>query len=266
LLDARGEVHLRDRQAIAQLLSRDIVVTLCTGRMYSGTRQIVEQLKLVAPVACVDGCHVVEARTHHSLLSLPISADGKAKLRPLLSRADLAVFAFAEDTISYDTRGLPYLDYLSMWSAQMVRVSDLFEDKTWDRFNQTTALVAIGPRAVTEIVADGIQRNCSDAVQLAYFPLLRGGRVNRWVLIIRRAGVDKGTAVCWLAEHFGIPLSDVVAIGDWINDIPMFEVAGESFVMGQAPQEVKAAARNQLRSTVYTGGGIAEAAACCGLL
>jgi hydroxymethylpyrimidine pyrophosphatase-like HAD family hydrolase len=241
-------------------------VTLCTGRMYSGTRRIAEQLKLVAPVACVDGCHVVEARTHRSLLSLPISDEGKSRLRPILSDAPLAVFAFDEDLITYDGRGLSYLDYVSTWSAQMNRVSDLFDDDAWHHLDQITALVAIGTRAATEFVTDGIRQTSSGEVQIAHFPLPRGGRVNQWVVIIRRAGVDKGTAVRWLAEHFGIPLTEVVAIGDWINDIPMFEVAGESFVMGQAPQEVKVAARNQLRSTVYTGGGIAEAAEYCGLL
>lgn len=175
MLDARGQIHPRDREAIARMLSRDIVVTLCTGRMYSGTRRIAEQLKLVAPVACVDGCHVVEARTHNCLLSLPISADGKAGLRPLLSRAELAVFAFAEDVITYDGRGLPDLDYLSTWSAHMDKASDLFEDKTWQRLDQITALVAIGTHAVTEIAVEGIKRTCSDAVQLAHFPAIARG-------------------------------------------------------------------------------------------
>ena len=90
--------------------------------------------------------------------------------------------------------------------------------------------------------------------------------VNRWVLLVRRAGVNKGTAVVWLAEHFGISLDEVIAVGDWVNDIPMFAVAGRSFVMGQAPPEVKAAANNQLNATVHTGGAIAEAAERCGLI
>jgi hypothetical protein len=46
----------------------------------------------------------------------------------------------------------------------------------------------------------------------------------------------------------------------------MFRVAGRSFVMAQAPDEVKAAATDTLRADLTTGGGIAEAAERAGLL
>ncbi len=48
-------------------------------------------------------------------------------------------------------------------------------------------------------------------------------------------------------------------MGDWINDVPMFRVAGRSFAMRQAPDTVKAHATDQLEADVSEGGGIAEA-------
>ena len=51
-----------------------------------------------------------------------------------------------------------------------------------------------------------------------------------------------------------------------MNDIPMFRVAGRSFAMAHAVDEVKAAASDHLRADVSTGGGIAEAAERAGLL
>ena len=50
-----------------------------------------------------------------------------------------------------------------------------------------------------------------------------------------------------------------MCVGDWINDIPMFEVAGRSFAMGQAPDEVKSRATDVLTETSETGGGVASA-------
>ncbi len=234
--------------------------------MYSGTRPVAEQLGLRSPVACVDGCHVVHANTHESLLRLPIPSQARAKLNTLLSSGDLAAFAFSRDIIFHDARGRVYLDYLRTWSTQMRTVDDIFESACWDGFDDLTALVVIGSKADTESVVNAVHATCNDEIQLAHFPLLRGHLVNRWVILVRRAGVNKGTAVKWLAEHFGIALADVIAIGDWVNDIPMFEVAGRSFVMGQAPAEVKAAANDELRATVHTGGAIAEAAERCGLI
>lgn len=39
---------------------------------------------------------------------------------------------------------------------------------------------------------------------------------------------DKGTALTWVAGRLQIPMTDVVAVGDSSNDLPMFEVAGLS--------------------------------------
>jgi hydroxymethylpyrimidine pyrophosphatase-like HAD family hydrolase len=55
-------------------------------------------------------------------------------------------------------------------------------------------------------------------------------------------GVNKGSAVKRLAQHLGIPLERVIAIGDYYNDLDMFKIAGLSIAMGNAPSEVRRAA------------------------
>src|SRR5258708_27986501 len=82
-----------------------------------------------------------------------------------------------------------------------------------------------------------------------------------WALIARSVGVTRGTALRWIAQHEGVPLSDTVCVGDWINDVPMFEVAGRSFAMGQAPAEVKDKATDVLEETSDEGGGVARVVA-----
>ncbi len=234
--------------------------------MYSGTRAVADSLGLDVPVACVDGCHVVRAQTHDDLVRLPIEPDAQRVLHRLLSDTNLAVFAFSSDRIVYDGRGSPYTEYLRTWSDQMSRVRDIFEPAAWNHLEDLTSIVVIGPQAETEMLARSVTTLCADQVQLAHFPLLGAPLHHRGVVLIRRAGVVKGTAVTWLANHFEVPLEDVIVIGDWVNDVPMFGVAGHSFVMGHAPHEVKAAARYELQATVHTGGAIAEAAERCGLM
>jgi hydroxymethylpyrimidine pyrophosphatase-like HAD family hydrolase len=96
---------------------------------------------------------------------------------------------------------------------------------------------------------------------VAMFPLRRGPHVGVWALIVRAAGGTKGTAMKWIAEHEGVDLADTVCVGDWVNDVPMFEVAGRSFAMGQAPDEVKSKATDVLAETTEQGGGVARAVA-----
>src|SRR5688500_18572432 len=61
LIDAAGAVHAPDREAIAALAAKGIPTTIITGRLFSGTRRIAGDVGTTGPVACVDGCHVVEA-------------------------------------------------------------------------------------------------------------------------------------------------------------------------------------------------------------
>lgn len=53
---------------------------------------------------------------------------------------------------------------------------------------------------------------------------------------------DKGLGLSLLAEHLGIPMNNVIAFGDGWNDISMLRRVGCSVAMGNAREEVKAAA------------------------
>jgi hydroxymethylpyrimidine pyrophosphatase-like HAD family hydrolase len=50
-----------------------------------------------------------------------------------------------------------------------------------------------------------------------------------------------------------VPLSAVAALGDQHNDLPMFARAGLSVAMGQAPDDVRAAAGHVARSNQEDG-------------
>jgi hydroxymethylpyrimidine pyrophosphatase-like HAD family hydrolase len=78
-------------------------------------------------------------------------------------------------------------------------------------------------------------------------------------VLVRAAGPNKGSALVELCAQAGCSVDDAVAVGDWVNDVPMLEVAGRSFAMGSAPDAVRSAASDVLDSASGAGGGIAEA-------
>lgn len=61
---------------------------------------------------------------------------------------------------------------------------------------------------------------------------------------VNPAQTDKGTALTALATRLGIPLSQVMAIGDNDNDLPMLRAAGVSVAMGNATDAARAAAKH----------------------
>jgi Cof subfamily protein (haloacid dehalogenase superfamily) len=51
--------------------------------------------------------------------------------------------------------------------------------------------------------------------------------------------VSKATALQSVAAHYGVPMEQVMAIGDAANDIPMLQAAGVSIAMDNASDHVK---------------------------
>lgn len=76
-------------------------------------------------------------------------------------------------------------------------------------------------------------------------------------------GVDKGDAVRNVAAALGVAIEDTYAFGDGINDICMLEAAGHGIAMGNAMDEVKAAA--EFVTTDILDDGVANGLAHYGL-
>lgn len=61
-------------------------------------------------------------------------------------------------------------------------------------------------------------------------------------LEINAEAATKGNALLWLADHLGIAREETMAFGDGENDISMLKAAGIGIAMGNASDQVKAAA------------------------
>jgi len=70
-------------------------------------------------------------------------------------------------------------------------------------------------------------------------------------------GVSKASGLESVARELGIGAADVLAIGDGRNDVEMLGWAGRGVAMGQAIEEVKAAA-DDVTATVYDEGAALE--------
>jgi HAD superfamily hydrolase (TIGR01484 family) len=70
-------------------------------------------------------------------------------------------------------------------------------------------------------------------------------------------GVSKASGLEYVARELGIEAADVLAIGDGRNDIEMLRWAGRGVAMGQAVEEVQAAA-DAVTGTVYDEGAARE--------
>lgn len=257
LLDHQGEANEVDVAAIKKLQARGVIVTILTGRLYSGAEPSAKLLGIRGPVGCADGSHIVEVAEKKTLLHHGIRGKAARRLRSSIEDNELVAFLFAEDAIVHDERGADYLPFVRTWSTDLQYAHRITEHTLWESRTGMTAVVALGKEArIGRAVAD-IQRESASSVQVAMFPFRRD--TEHWGMVARATGGTKATALHWIAEHHGFDVSETVCVGDWLNDLPMLEAGGRSFAMGQAPAEVKKAATDVLDRTISTGGGIAEA-------
>ena len=121
---------------------------------------------------------------------------------------------------------------------------------------------------VADMVADHVSRviirdpdaTADDFVALAERLGLHGtDYVVGWTawLDLSPVGVSKASGLERVATELGVDRADVLAIGDGRNDLEMLRWAGRGVAMGQAVEEVKAAA-DDVTDTVYDDGVVAE--------
>lgn len=83
------------------------------------------------------------------------------------------------------------------------------------------------------------------------YPVLKklDGKLNvvlsgtRWVDIVSKSA-DKGSALKFIAEHMGITSAQVMAFGDYLNDLSMIKYAGEGCAMANAHPLLKQSAKH----------------------
>ncbi len=251
LLRRDHSVDPRDIAAIRELRAAGVTITIVTGRLHSGATEAARACAIDGAIACVEGSHLIDLATTTTLAHHGMDPAAAAVLRAAFAGHGLASFVFDAAGIHHDDRAAPYADYVSTWSPNLRVVED---GGAW----ATDALGAVAIGAAHEVAAaHAIVRAHADRLYSVSFPVT--AVPGQHALLVRAAGPTKGTALAELCQLAGCTLAEAVAVGDWLNDVPMFEVAGRSFAMADAPDAVRGAATDALGSAAGAGGGIAEA-------
>jgi Cof subfamily protein (haloacid dehalogenase superfamily) len=257
LLQRDGTVHPKDLAAIARIRKAGVEVTVCTGRLYSGSRHVASLLQLEGPVGCVDGSQVMlhSSAGSRALELTAIQGDPALQLRELLARRAAARFYVAGDRIVHDAAGLAFAPYVATWTGELEETSDLHGHPLWEDEAGLLAAIVVGKLSDIEATAAEIRAELGSHAHLIAFPLTRSEGLGG--MVVRAPGRNKGTALRTIGSHYGIASNEMVAVGDWLNDKPMFAAVGRSFAMKSAPEEVRALATDQVECTLSEG-GIAE--------
>ena len=225
----------RTKRAVRAALDRGVVVAIATGRMASSAMQYAVELGLRAPIIAYQGGLIRDidpgprpGRIHvHSPLPADVARDavawGRARgLDPHINHLERFILR-ADDPNAED--------YSRFMGARAELVPDLISAIV----HPVTKIIAAGDEAsVAAAYADGQTFFAGRAEVTVSHPQF---------LEFLAPGVTKGRAVRWLARRSGIPMGQVMAIGDQYNDVEMIAAVGHGVAMPSAPAEVLAVAR-----------------------
>jgi Cof subfamily protein (haloacid dehalogenase superfamily) len=239
LVDRADRVHPGDKEAVVAAREAGIVVTIATGRLTTRTLHIAEELGIDVPVICADGGVLISPATR-ALIDVTVLGEGLvASMLAACDDARVAAFVFDHGKIVGCARGELHHAYVRGWS-HAIEVDPGIYEKAIALAETAVMFVAIGDGRAVERVSRDLQAREGDLDVLRY--VVDGHHAVRYV----NAGVDKGAALRKLATTLGVAAENTACVGDWLNDVPMFEAAGFSCAMPHAPSEVKAKATHVL--------------------
>jgi hypothetical protein len=234
LIGKDGSISAEDREALAKVRRSGIGVSLSTGRAAQGCLAIIDQLAL-------DGYHIFFDGALVSNLGEEVYVE------PLDSGVVKEAIEFARQNETYlelysSTR---YFVERENWATEIHRqffnleptVVDFTDLWSKERIIKG-GLITASAEEVAQARSFRLRFNHSLHFSVARSPAYPGVEFINVVDL----GVSKGKALAALTSHLGISMTEVMAIGDGTNDIPLLSSAGLAVAMDNARDEVKAVA------------------------
>ncbi len=231
LLPRSGRPGRRTREILSEVRRRGIHFSIATGRLFHHALPIAAELDLDDPLICCDGALTMDTCGGGTSRELQLPhATAREAFAQLFFYAD-DIFLLGRDLIYASPEADAQL--VSPWGSRVVRF-----DPADDLPDGLQAILSFGQRDLLAQAAV-LLRDALPAVETTLVEDMRQGLVP---LLVRPRGADKGAALADLRARLGLHPAEVLAFGDWPNDLPMFREAGYSIAPRNAHPSIRRAA------------------------
>jgi len=222
----------RVTEAIQAAKARGVTVALGTGRATEACYHLLSHLDLHGLHIFFDGAAVIDWPSKDTIFLQALPPRAAERLIELSREYDLFLEIYAHDFYFIERDGA-----LAEHQRRKLQINPLVTDL----FNLINRIKIVKGQL---LAADAEQKRRADLVTQEMEKLCKmswsldpsnniyfGNAISRYV--------SKASALRDMADYLGIDLSQILAIGDSFNDLPIFEVAGTSVAMGHAPAGLK---------------------------
>ena len=268
LLGSKMEVLPENIEAIRFAEAQGIKFMVATGRSHTEALPALEEAGISCPMITVNGAQAFD-ENGRELFTIDINHDNARKIMSALENAG-AYYEIAtnkgvysnnqhqriENSASMLASHLPHLTFkmaIAMAAARLQLLDVKYVADYQELFADDS--IKLLKFFVSSSNGPTYLQNLRETIELVPDVIITSSFADN--LEINHVDAQKGIAVKHVAENLGIPLNEVMTIGDNYNDASMLQIAGVSFAMANAEEGVKKLARYE--TTHHTEGGVGKA-------
>ena len=263
IIDRNNFIADENFKAIDRLHSRNIDFVVCTGKSYSVSKSICDNFK-AKYVIFGNGAQIINLKTGEELNRKILKPKQISYCIKLARKNNLHIHFYTEDAIV--TENLQYMDLrnyilkdLNSTELKFFIVPDI--KKYIEENNPDIFSFIISSTGDLSNLEQDINKHLTVSTSLiSKRGIYKDTIINKEYEYINIApnNINKNHALSFLSSYLQIPQSDMLAIGDNVNDLEMVKNSGIGIAVGDAYTELKDAAQYVTEKNV-TEGAFAEA-------
>lgn len=252
----QGGISEGNARAIRAFSDAGGIFVLCTGRMLSSIRPYAEQLCLSGYLSAYQGAVIQDVSTGEFVRDKRIPNADAVRICEFLQRGGRHVHVYDGDDFYVNVD-----DQFRAWYEQICKVRGILT-------NTDIASVVrekhICPHKILVVCEASDREEILGEAQRVFGEEFYVTTSTANLVEIVSKGCDKGDALRFIAERYGIPLRETIACGDNFNDLPMIRAAGLGVAVENAEEELRRAADYVTRSCDEDGVGYVIRKFCLG--
>jgi len=229
LVDTSGNVGEKTLHLASELKNHGIFCTLSSARSYHYSAHIAEELNITIPFVTLDGALIkdLEGNTIYKGILKRKFVDKIVNI----SESNYGKITLCDEYNLLVSPRNSVIKEFNRLSSPIKDVSDYSEAK-----NILEILIYCDDKSSLNNIRDSLKFPLSLGISVS---LTKSPTHEHYLLTIKKKGSNKLASVKRLVNHLGLKKKNVAVIGDWHNDMPLFEYGAYNIAVKNAVPELK---------------------------
>ena len=243
LVNDEGEIGVKSKQLIKDLKKQGVLFSFASGRLHSALIPIAEELKIHLPLISLDGSAIKSVTGKQFIYRSFLKEKHVKKAIEYSEQYVINIALCHTEAIYYTERNSVIPKLMDKFGATYEKV-DSYEGLT----DKTLEIVFAGDnRRTVQFIRDKMSFPFALGLSLSFFNSQTHEGI--YYLEARRSGSSKGRAMLRLLKYLNVKEEQTAVLGDWYNDLSLFESKGLKIAINNAIPELKKAADYVLKKS-----------------